>query len=136
MDENDIGTILLDVAFELHSELGPGLLESVYEIVLAHELRSRSLIVKRQIPVTISYKSLTFEEGFRADLIIEDKVIVEVKCVERLHNAHRKQLLTYLRLSNRPLGYFLNFSVTTLRDGMIRVVNGSNDFPMRDTADD
>ncbi len=128
MDENEIGTVLLNIAIEVHRELGPGLLESVYEVVLAHELRKRGLVVHRQVPVPISYRGLIFEEGFRADLIIEDKVIVEVKCVERLHNAHRKQVLTYLRLTNRPLGYLLNFSAIALRDGMTRIVNRSQDF--------
>lgn len=128
MDENDIGTLILDIAFEIHRELGPGLLEVVYEAVLAHELRKRGLSVSRQVLISISYKGLVFEEGFRADLIVENKIIVEVKCVDRLHYAHRKQLLTYLRLTNLHLGYLLNFSSAVLREGMVRVVNGNNDF--------
>jgi GxxExxY protein len=124
MEENEIGTILVDCALEVHRELGPGLLETVYEVVLAHALRQRGLRARRQIPIAIKYRGLTFSEGFRADMIIEQKLIVELKCVDRINNAHRKQLLTYLRLTGMKLGYVLNFSPALMRDGVIRVVNG------------
>ena len=109
MNENEIGTIIIESAISVHRELGPGLLESVYEIVLAHELKERGLKVERQVPVSISYKGIQFDEGFRADLIVEGKVIVELKSVERVTPAHKKQVQTYLRLTGCKLGYLLNF---------------------------
>ena len=110
MHENEIGKIIVDSAFKIHNELGPGLLESVYEIVLTHELNKRGLRSKRQHPVKIDYDHMVFEEGFRADIIVEDKVIIEIKSVEKLNNAHKKQLLTYLKLTSLKLGYLINFS--------------------------
>jgi GxxExxY protein len=127
MEENHLGRILLDVAFEVHRTLGPGLLESVYEVVLAHEFRQKGIEVERQVPVSVKYAGLRFEEGFRADLIIQNKLIVELKCVEKVSNAHRKQLLTYLRLTGLKLGFILNFSAAVMKDGVIRVVNGLDD---------
>lgn len=109
MNENEIGTIVVETAIKIHRELGPGLLESVYEIVLAHELQKRRLKVERQVPVPIIHEGLKFEEGFRADLIVEDKVIVELKSAEKITPAHKKQLQTYLRLTGRKLGSLLNF---------------------------
>lgn len=123
MTENEIGKQIVDVAVQVHRELGPGLLEMVYEVILAHELRQRGLRVERQIPIDIVYRGLKFDEGFRADLIIEKKVIVELKCVEKLNNAHKKQLLTYLRLTGMRLGYLLNFSEALMKDGITRTVN-------------
>ncbi len=123
MEENEIGTIIVCVAVEIHRKLGPGLLESVYEVVLTHSLRARGLRVRRQVPITITYEGLTFDEGFRADMIVEDRVILELKCVERLSNVHRKQVLTYLRLTNMKLGYLLNFSTALMRDGIVRIAN-------------
>jgi GxxExxY protein len=124
MTENEIGRWVVDVAVHIHRELGPGLLETVYEVVLAYELRRRGLRVERQIPISVTYDGLKFDEGFRVDLIVEDKVIVELKCVEKLNNAHKKQLLTYLRLADKRLGYLLNFGATLMRDGIIRTANG------------
>src|SRR4029077_9721347 len=92
MTENDIGTIIVDTAIEVHRQLGPALLESVYEAVLAYELTTRGLTVNRQVPIQINYKSMTFDEAFRADLLVADKVIIELKSVEILNNTHRKQL--------------------------------------------
>ncbi len=106
--EEEIGKEVVDVAMDIHRELGPGLLENVYEIILARELSDRGLQVARQVPVAVRYKGLRFDEGFRADLIVEHRVIVELKCVERLNNAHKKQLLTYLRLTDIKLGYLFN----------------------------
>lgn len=109
MTENEIGKITLDSAFAVHRELGPGLLESVYEAVLAAELLQRGLSVERQVPVTIRYKGMTLDEAFRADLVVEEKVIVELKSVERVSEAHKKQVQTYLRLTGCKLGFLLNF---------------------------
>ena len=123
MIENEIGTSIVETAIQIHRELGPGLLESVYEIAIAYQLRKKGLTVGRQVPIAIEYQGHRFDEGFRADLIIENKVIVELKCVERLNNAHRKQLLTYLRLTGMRLGYLLNFSEALMRRGITRTVN-------------
>ena len=124
MTENEIAKIIVDAAFQIHKRLGPGLLESVYEVVLAHELKKRGLRVKRQVPVAIVYDDIKFDEGFRADLIIEDKVIAELKSVENIVPVHKKQLLTYLRLSDKRLGLLINFGSELIRDGISRVVNG------------
>ena len=124
MTENEIGRIVVDAAVSLHQDLGPGLLETVYEIVLTHMLRERGLAVKRQIPIPIEYRGIRFDEGFRADIVIEGKVILELKSVERVNNAHKKQLLTYLRLTGLKLGYLLNFGEALMKDGITRIVNG------------
>ncbi len=123
MDENEIAKVVVDAALKAHQALGPGLLESVYEIVLAHELIKRGLRVKRQAPIAIEYDGITFEEGFRADLIVEGKVIVELKSVEQVQPVHKKQLLTYLRLADMRLGLLINFGSVLLKDGISRVVN-------------
>jgi GxxExxY protein len=127
MTENEIGKITLDSAVALHRELGPGLLESVYEAVLAAELLQRGLSVERQVPVTIRYKGMTFDEAFRADLVVEDKVIVELKSVERVSEAHKKQVQTFLRLTGCKLGFLLNFGEALMKRGITRVVNGLDD---------
>ena len=124
MNENEIGTLILAAAIEVHRELGPGLLESVYEIVLARELSGCRLAVERQVPVPIVYKGLRFQEGFRADLIVAGKVLLELKSVERVTPAHKKQVQTYLRLTGLKLGYLLNFGEAMLRNGITRCVNG------------
>ncbi len=124
MIENQIGTILVKSAITIHRELGPGLLETVYEVVLAHELWERGLAVERQLPISIEYKGINFDEGFRADLIIEGKIIVELKSVERATAAHKKQVQTYLRLTGCKLGYLLNFGEALTKDGITRCVNG------------
>jgi len=127
MIENEIAKIVVDTAFQIHKKLGPGLLESVYEIVLAHALAKRGLKVERQVPVAIVFEGNKFDEGFRADLIVEDKVIVELKSVEKVMPVHKKQLLTYLRLSDTRLGLLINFGSELIRDGISRVVNGLKD---------
>jgi len=124
MTENEIAKIIVDVAFQIHKRLGPGLLESVYEVILAHELKKRGLRVKRQVPVPIVFDEIKFDEGFRADLIVEEKVIVELKSVEKVSRVHKKQLLTYLRLADKRLGLLINFGAELIRDGISRVVNG------------
>jgi GxxExxY protein len=123
MEENQIGKIVVDAAIQVHRGLGPGLLETVYEIILTHELRQRGLRAERQIPIAITYGGRTFDEGFRADILVEGKVIVELKCVEKISNAHKKQLLTYLRLTGMRLGYLLNFSEPLMKHGLTRTVN-------------
>jgi len=124
MTENEIGGIVVDCAVGLHKELGPGLLETVYEVLLAHELQQRGLTVERQVAVPIVFHGITFDEGFRADMIVEGKVIVELKSVEVVTKAHKKQVLTYLRLTGMKLGYLLNFGEATMKDGISRIING------------
>ena len=123
MTENQIGDYVVEVAIQVHRDLGPGLMESVYETVLEYELCGLGLRVERQVPIAIEYRGLRFEAGFRADIVVEDKVILELKCVERLNDAHKKQLLTYLRLTERRLGYLLNFGEALMKRGIVRVVN-------------
>ena len=124
MNENEIGTIVVDCAVKIHMRLGPGLLESVYETVLAYELQMRDLSVGRQVPVPILYQDIRFEEEFRADLIVNESVILELKSVERVTNAHKKQVLTYLRLTGLKVGYLLNFGEALMKDGITRFING------------
>ncbi|MCK6518374.1 GxxExxY protein [Myxococcota bacterium] len=124
MTENDLAKLVVDCAFKVHTTLGPGLLESVYETVLAHEVQRRGLRVQRQAPITITYDDLQLDEAFRADLIIEDRLIVEIKSTESTPPVHKKQLLTYLRLSGRKLGLLINFGAPRIKDGITRIVNG------------
>jgi GxxExxY protein len=124
MHENQIAAVVVDAAYHVHKKLGPGLLESVYEVTLAHELRKRGLRVDRQVPVAIHYDDLVFEEGFRADLIIENKFIVELKAVETMPTVAPKQLLTYLRLRDCRLGLLINFNEAQIKNGITRIVNG------------
>jgi GxxExxY protein len=124
LTENQLSRIILDAAFKVHTKTGPGLLESVYEVTLAYELQKVGLRVQRQVPIPIRYDELTFDEGFRADLLVEDKVIVELKSVEKFVPVHGKQVLTQLRLSNHRLGLLLNFGEVRLKDGIERIVNG------------
>lgn len=127
-DQEEVGRILVDCAFRLHRDLGPGLLETVYEVVLAKMLRDQGLVVERQNLVPIEYAGLRFEEGFRADLIIEESVLIELKSVEKLAPVHFKQTLTYLRLLNLPLGFLINFGAATFKEGCKRIVNGPQPF--------
>ncbi len=124
MTENEIGKIVVDCAVRLHKDLGPGLLESVYEVLLANELELKGLKVKRQVPISIEYHGVQFDEGFRADIVVEDKVILELKSVEVANPAHKKQVLTYLRLTGCKLGYLLNFGDSLMKDGITRLLNG------------
>ena len=123
MTENEIAHQILDSAYRVHSKLGPGLFESVYEAALAYELAQRGLNVSRQFPIPVIYESIQIEAGFRADLLVEGKVIVELKSIEAIAPVHQKQLLTYLRLSNTRLGLLLNFNVPRLKEGITRLVN-------------
>jgi GxxExxY protein len=124
MTENAIAKEIVDAAFHIHMALGPGLLESVYDAVLAYELGRRGLRTVRQQPIPVIYEAIRIDTGFRADLIVEDKVIVEVKSVEILAPVHKKQLLTYLRLADKRLGLLINFHVALIKDGITRIVNG------------
>ena len=135
MTENEIGKIIVDSALAVHRALGPGLLETVYEITLAHELKKRGLLVRRQVPVRVEYDGIQFDEGFRADLIVNDLVIIELKSVESVHRVHKKQLLTYLRLSGKRLGYLINFGEELIKDGISRIVNGAEDWGTRRESD-
>ena len=127
MHENEIGSVVVDCAVALHQDLGPGLLETVYEVTLVRTLERRGLNVQRQVAVPIEYEGEVFAEGFRADLIVEGKVLLELKSVERVTPAHKKQLLTYLRLTGLKLGYLLNFGEALMRDGITRAINGALD---------
>ena len=124
MTENEIATIIVDTAFRIHRDLGPGLFETVYERIMEVELTKRGLTVARQKPIPIVYNGVHFEAGFRCDLLVEDKVIVEVKSIEALHPVHKKQVLTYLRFGDKRLGLLINFNVALIKDGIVRLVNG------------
>ena len=125
-EDKDIDGItgqIVDAAVKIHTRLGPGLLESVYEAVLARELERRGLAVVRQKPVSFEFDGMRFEEGFRADLLVEASVVVELKSVEKLAAVHPKQLLTYLRLLHLPVGLLINFGESRLKDGIHRIAN-------------
>ncbi|HYG30845.1 MAG TPA: GxxExxY protein [Allosphingosinicella sp.] len=122
-DAETISADIVDAALQLHRDLGPGLLEGVYEAILAAELQGRGYTVSRQQAVDIEYRGLRFESAFRVDLIVDHRVLVEVKSVERLNAAHGKQLLTYLRLTKQPLSLLINFGGETLKEGPRRIVN-------------
>ena len=124
MTENEIAKEVVDAAFWIHKRLGPGLLESVYESILAYELKKRGLNVRRQVPIPVVYEEIRFDEGFFADLVVEEKLIVELKSVETIHPVHQKQLMTYLRLTDRHLGLLINFGSALIKSGIRRVVNG------------
>jgi len=127
MTQNEIAKHVLDAAFVVHTKLGPGLLESVYEVVLAYELKKRGLTADRQKPMPIMYDNIRFDEAFRSDLVVNGKVIAELKSVEALLPVHAKQLLTQLRLSGRKLGLLINFGEAHLKNGIKRVINGHLD---------
>ena len=127
MTENEIAKVIVDAAFKVHTTLGPGLLESMYESILAYELDRRGMIVERQRVIPVTDDSLVFEEGFRADLIVAEKVIVELKSVEKTSPVHSKQLLTYLRLADKKLGLLINFGDVLIKNGITRIVNGLKD---------
>ena len=127
MNENEIARLVVDAAVKVHSKLGPGLLESVYETVLAKELSGRGLMVMRQVPIPIQYEDLDFDEGFRADIIVEGKVILELKSVEQIAKVHYKQLFTYLKLADKRLGLLLNFGADLMKEGIKRIATGMYD---------
>ena len=124
MTENEIGDAIIAAAMKVHSLAGPGLLESAYETCLVYELEKQGFPVRRQVMIPIPYESLSIDNGYRADLLVADWVIVELKAVEAILPIHKAQLLSYLKLGRFKLGYLLNFHVAHLRDGIIRMVNG------------
>jgi GxxExxY protein len=124
MNENEIGSLIVETAVYLHQKLGPGLLESVYEMILFKLLVQKGLKVQRQVSIPIEFEGELFDEGFRADLVVEEKVIIELKSVEKIAPVHKKQLLTYLRLTNTKLGFILNFGGELMKDGIVRIING------------
>lgn len=128
MDIEEIARLSIDCGFRIHRDLGPGLLESVYEAVLAASLSRMGLQVERQVPIAIEFEGVRLLEGFRADLLVGGSLLIEVKSVERLAPVHGKQLLTYLRLAKQPLGLLMNFGGGTFREGLKRVVNGHDAF--------
>ena len=121
---NRIAREVVDSAFQVHTRLGPGLFETVYEVALSHELEKKGLSVERQKAIPINYDGLSFEEGFRADLVINRELIVELKSIEKIAAVHKKQLLTYLRLTNNRLGLLINFGEPLIKDGIFRIANG------------
>jgi len=123
INEDKIGSIIIDTAVNLHIDIGSGLLESVYEVILAKLLSKKGLSVQRQVAIPIEYEGEYFDEGFRVDLFINGKVIIELKSVEKITEAHKKQLLTYLKLTNTKLGFLLNFGTDLMKNGIIRTVN-------------
>ncbi|MFZ5571769.1 MAG: GxxExxY protein [Thermodesulfobacteriota bacterium] len=127
-DKEGLSKIVVDCAYRMHVEIGPGLLESVYEAVLEKLLLEKGLRVNRQKSIPIEVMGLSIHEGFRADLIVEDLLLIELKSVEKLAPVHSKQVLTYLRLLNLPLGLLLNFGAATFKEGCKRIVNGKQDF--------
>lgn len=124
MNENQVGKILLDKAFMIHKEIGPGLFESVYESAFYYELMESGLNVERQVILPVFYKGRKLDNGFRIDLLVNNKVIVEIKSIENIQDVHKKQLLTYLKLSKCKLGFIINFGRTLLKEGIVRIING------------
>ena len=122
-----MAAVLVDACIKVHRELGPGLLESVYEAVLAHELRMRGCQVARQVPIPVVYQGMRFEEGFRADIVVDGRLLVELKSVERLAPVHKKQVLTYLRLVGISLGFLVNFGDELMKTGIHRIINNRRD---------
>jgi len=124
MTENEIGKIVVDLAIKIHKDLGPGLLETVYEVILVDKLKEKGLSVERQVPIPIEYEGIKFNEGFKADIVLDSKVILELKSVESVSKVHKKQTLTYLRLTGCRLGFLLNFGEALMKNGISRIING------------
>ena len=123
MHENDISYAIRGAAFKVHTALGPGLLESVYETAMVYELRNAGFTVKTQVAVPVVYDEIKMDHGFRMDLLVNNKVIVEIKSVDALYDVHHKQLLTYLKLSGKKLGLLINFNASSLKKSISRIVN-------------
>jgi GxxExxY protein len=124
MTENELATEAVDIAYQIHKELGPGLIESIYEEIFAYELRERNIAFTRQEKVIVTYKGLAFGKGFRTDLILDDKLIIELKSVDSIDKVHHKMLLTYMRLKNIKLGLMINFKVNLIKEGIHRKIDG------------
>jgi len=129
MTHNEISQIIIDTSIQIHRRLGPGLLESVYAVIIAHELRKKGLHVEREVPVPVKWDNIEMEVGFRADLIVQGLVLVELKSVEAVSKAFKKVVLTYIRLADKKLGLILNFGEELLKDGVSRIVNGLPEEP-------
>ena len=123
MTENEVAKIIVDKAFQIHTRLGPGLLEKVYVRILAYELKNFGLKVETEKAIPITYNNISFDEGYRADLVVENKVIIEVKSIEQLQAVHKKQLLTYLKLASMKLGLLINFGEELIKNGLIRIAH-------------
>ncbi len=123
MTENELSKNILDICFRIHSTLGPGLLESVYEEVIVYELTCAGIHCARQVEIPIQYDKVKLDVGFRVDIMVEDKVIIELKSIESIQPVHKKQLLTYLKLTHLKLGLLINFNTEKLKDGIVRIVN-------------
>jgi len=123
MTENGLSKIIVDVAYNIHVKLGPGLFESVYEEIMSYELSKRGLLVERQKEIPVFWGDIRMDLAFRADLIVENKVIIELKSIEELKAVHHKQLLTYLKLTDLKLGLLINFNSTLIKNGVVRIVN-------------
>jgi hypothetical protein len=124
MTENELSKIIVDVSYKIHQRLGPGLLESVYEAILFHELSKKGLKIERQKPIPVIWDGIYLDIGFRSDLIVENKVIIEIKSVEQISNVHLKQLLTYIKITDLKLGLLINFNEALFKNGIKRVANG------------
>ena len=124
MTENELSGIIVNTSFKIHSQLGPGLLESIYEEILAYELTKKGLIVEVQKPIIVYWDDKKMSVGFKADIIVENKVIIELKSVKEIDDRNKKQLLTYLKITGLKLGLLINFNEAFLKDGIIRIVNG------------
>jgi len=119
---NNLSGRIVDAAFSVHSTLGPGLLEHVYEVCLFHELREREIKVERQVSLPISYRGIKIDGGLRLDMVVQSRVVVEIKTVDEIHPVHKAQMLTYLKLTGYRLGLLINFNVPVIKDGILRVV--------------
>lgn len=124
MNENEITYLIRKAIFNVYNSLGPGLLESVYEKILAYELEDYGLEVKTQLPISVIYNGINFDIGFRADILVEDRIIIEIKSVKKIEDVHHKQLLTYLKLANKELGILVNFNTDRIDKNIFRKVNG------------
>ena len=123
MNENELSRVIVDICYRIHTKLGPGLLESVYEAIVFYELNALNLKVERQKPIPVIWNEIHLDIGFRSDLIVENKVIIEIKSVEQISNVHPKQLLTYLKITKLKLGLLINFNENLIRNGITRIVN-------------
>ena len=124
MSENDLAKLAIDLGFKVHKKLGPGLLENVYEECLCYEIEKQGITVEKQKPLPLVYETVKLEVGYRVDLLVENKLIIEVKSIDGLNNIHLAQVMTYLRLSGLKLGLLLNFNTVLFKDGIQRVING------------
>ena len=124
MTYNELSGVVIEVAIDIHRRLGPGLLESVYQTILAHELRKRGMDVRKEEPIPLVWDNIRFDMGFRADLIVNDTILIELKSIEQVAPVHKKQVLTYLKITGKKLGLLINFGDETLKDGISRIING------------